>query len=222
MRLPRCEASGLGRTRAGATLTGGRESGGLRGMDDAGRKFSELVAAVLARFFAQNAKAPPAGVELAAFGARLWAQVAERGLPRALREDEGGAPGGMPEAECETMAARVLDGMNDELLAAAVKQLVKACCHPEFRKCRDSFREVARDGVCRRQQLERVRGRISGSHCVDCPHWVGLAPAQHREFLAGEWRGDSAELAANRDIFLPEDFRALRRWLQAAAGRVRR
>ncbi len=213
--------TGPGWRRAGATLTGGRESGGLRGMDDEEGKFPELVAAVLARFFAQNARMAPADTVGWALGARLEALVAARGWPRALRDDERGAPGGMPAEECATMVARVLDGANDELLVTAVKQLVKACGHPEFRNCRDSFREVAPDGMCRRQQVERARGRISGSHCVDCPHWVGLAPAAHREFLAGEWRGEPAELAANRDIFLPEDFRALQQWLRAAARRFR-
>jgi hypothetical protein len=35
--------------------------------------------------------------------------------------------------------------------------------------------------------------------------------------LAHEWRAGAEELARHRDVFLPEDFRALRRWLHARA-----
>jgi hypothetical protein len=124
----------------------------------------------------------------------------------------------MAEEECAPLVARVVAGVEGEaLLAEAARQIVKACFYPEFKVCRDSFREVARDGACRRQQLERVRGRISGTHCVDCPHWVALEPAEHVRFVTAEWRGDPAGFTAHREIFLPEDFRALRRWLHAAA-----
>ncbi len=93
------------------------------------------------------------------------------------------------------------------------RQLLKACLNPEFRQCRDSYREVV-DGVCRRQELARTRGRLSGAHCVDCPYWVALRPEQHAALLAREWlAGDLEEFAAHHEIFLPEDFRALRVFL---------
>jgi hypothetical protein len=124
----------------------------------------------------------------------------------------------MSEEECAPLVARVVAGVEgDALLAEAARQLVKACFYPEFKVCRDSFREVARDGACRRQQLARVRGRISGTHCVDCPHWVALEPAEHVRFVTAEWRMDPADFTAHREVFLPEDFRELRRWLYAAA-----
>ena len=44
-----------------------------------------------------------------------------------------------------------------------------------------------------------------------------VEPAGHAAYLAREWRGDPSDLAAHRDIFLPEDFRALRRCLHALA-----
>ena len=184
-------------------------------------EFSRLVGAVLARFFAQNSRTPPAEAERAALGGRLWTLVAERGLPRALADGECGAAGGMSEEDCAPLVARVLGGASEELLAGAVKQLVKACFYPEFTVCRDSFRELARDGGCRRQELARVRTRVSGAHCVDCPHWVARSPAEHEQFLAAEWRGDAASFFAARSVFLPEDFRALRQWLHAAARRRR-
>ena len=98
----------------------------------------------------------------------------------------------------------------------SMQQLVKACFYPEFTVCRDSFRELTKDGGCRRQELDRVRGRVSGAHCVDCPHWVGLTPEAHEKFLTSAWRAEGAgEWAGNRGVFLPEDFRTLRRWLHA-------
>ena len=188
-------------------------------MDDGAEEFSQLISAVLRRFFAQNAKPPPADAAGAAFGARLWALVAARGLPRPLAAHERGAPGEMTDDECAPLVAQVLGGADDSLLATAARQLVKACLYPEFKTCRDSFREVAADGTCRRQELARVRGRVSGAHCVDCPHWVALTPAQHEKFLAREWQAGAGNFAANRGVFLPEDFRALRRWLHARARR---
>ena len=184
-------------------------------------EFERLVSAVVIRFVAQKSPRPPSTVELARFTAQLRRLVDERGLPAPLAAHECGAPGGMSDEACAPLVARVVDGLADPLLAEAARQLVKACFYPEFKTCRDSFREVAADGACRRQELQRVRSRISGAHCVDCPHWVALTPVQHVAYLTGEWRGDRAEFTAHRDIFLPEDFRALRRWLYAAARAAR-
>ena len=77
--------------------------------------------------------------------------------------------------------------------------------------------QLAADCTCRRQEFARVRLRISGAHCVDCPHWVALAPAQHEKYLAREWHGVVLDFTAHRGVFLPEDFRALRLWLHARA-----
>ena len=186
-------------------------------MSDPGVEFAGLVDAVLTRFFAQNTRPAPSDAGRAAFAARLWGLVEARGLPRPLAAAERGAPGEMSDEECAPLVARVLGGADEPLLTAAARQLVKACFYPEFKTCRDSFREVSPDGSCRRQELARVRGRVSGAHCVDCPHWVALTPAQHEKYLAREWRAGAADFVAHRDVFLPEDFRALRRWLHARA-----
>jgi hypothetical protein len=180
-------------------------------------EFERRVVAVLTRFCTQTAPPGPPAAQLQRCAMQLGELIAERGLPRPLAPDERGAPGGMSDEECAPLVARVLAGIDHPRLAEAARQLVKACFYPEFRVCRDSFREVAGDGTCRRQELERVRHRISGTHCVDCPHWVALEPAQHERYLAREWHGDLGVLASHREIFLPEDFRALRRWLHAAA-----
>ncbi len=172
---------------------------------------------MIQRCSAQNSRRPPSEIELARFTAQLRQLVAERGLPAPIAAGELGAPGGMADDVCASLVARVVAGTSDPLLPECARQLVKACFYPEFRKCRDSFREIARDGSCRRQELARVRGRLSGAHCVDCPHWIALEPAEHAAYLRREWRGDRDVFDAHRAIFLPEDFRALRRWLHAAA-----
>lgn len=211
-------ANVAGITAAGA-LTGEGDCGGLRAMDEKEQEFLRLVGAVLVRFHRQNGRAAPSDAECAAFGARLRALVAERGLPRALADNELGTPGGMAEEECAPLVRRVVGASADEFLTKAAQQLVKACFYPEFKVCRDSWREIATDGGCRRQELQRVRTRVSGTHCVDCPHWVVLEPVAHAAMLAGEWRAGAADLERDRGVFLPEDFRALRRWLHTAARR---
>ncbi len=186
-------------------------------MDSRAEEFGRLVAAVLRRFFRQNAQPELAVADSEAFAARLWSLVAERGLPPALAPGERGAPREMSDAECAPLVARVLGGSSDPLLSEAARQLVKACFYPEFRECRESYRAVSPDGTCRRQEFPRARKRTSGSHCVDCPYWQSLEPAPHEQFLAKRWRAGAADFAANRDVFLPEDFRALRRWVRAQA-----
>lgn len=182
-------------------------------------EFAALVRAVLERFFRQNGRAAPEAAVIGGLAARLWALVRERGLPPALARGERGAAYEMPTAEAEPLVARALGELRgDELWATPARQLVKACFQPEFRQCRESYREREEDGTCRRQQLGKARERVSGSHCVDCPYWLELSPEQHGKLLAKAWAGDTAEFAAARGVFLPEDFRALRRWVRAQAA----
>src|SRR5687768_3602401 len=138
-------------------------------MDGTLQDFHRIVAAVLTRFFAQLSRAMP-GTQSQEFAAQLSEVVGARGLPPPLAEEECGAPGGLRDEECGELVARAMTGLDESLWGDVAKQLVKACFYPEFKVCRDSFREVGRDGACRRQELQRVRTRISGTHCVDCPH----------------------------------------------------
>ena len=220
-------------------------------MDESAAEFRLRAGAVLQRFAAQNGAPAFSDAEIAGFTGRLWALVRERGLPRPLAAHERGTPGEMTDAECAPLVERVAGTAPGALSGEAARQLVKACFYPEFKTCRDSFRECSPDGTCRRQELARVRRRVSGAHCVDCPYWVTLTPDQHEEFLAREWQAPStgsrlrqgyggqagqgpaagsgqaasassrergaAAFLAHRDIFLPEDFRALRRWLYSRA-----
>jgi hypothetical protein len=180
-------------------------------------EFVALVAEMLGRYCVQNSLAVPAREERVAVAERLRAVVLERGLPRPLAPLEHGAPGELSDAETTPLVARVMAGA-PAVLATPVKQLVKACFYPEFRKCRESYCETEADGSCRRQELARGRTRVSGAHCVDCPYWVAFAPERHESFLVRAWRpAGREEFAAHREIFLPEDFRELRLRLHAAA-----
>lgn len=186
-------------------------------MNDGAEIFTKLVTAVLTRFFNQTGRPLPAPAVLSEFVRRLWALVEERGLPAPLAPGAQGEPGEMSAAEVAPLIARLVEGLTaseSDSLAVPARQLVKACFHPRFKVCRDSFREVSADGSCRRQELARVRERVSGSHCVDCPYWTDLTLEQHGRFLARGWRsGDAAAFAADREVWLPEDFRALRVFL---------
>jgi hypothetical protein len=137
--------------------------------------------------------------------------IAARGLPRPLRANERGEPGEMSAVEVDPLVGTVLAGIDcaDEW-RTVTRQLIKACFHPEFKTCRESYREIDSHGSCRRQDLNRVRSRVSGSHCVDCPYWTSLTPTQHADCLAAGWAGDRREFESHRDTFLPEDFRAFR------------
>lgn len=176
--------------------------------------FVALAVPCVRRFLAQNGQAPLPDGFLTEYAAHLWRVVNEAGLPPPLASDQAGEPGEMPAEQTAALTARVFAGLpspeRHAELDVPTRQLLKACLQPEFRQCRESYREVV-DGACRRQQLQRVRARISGAHCVDCPYWVSLRPDQHHALLAKSWVSDDAgELDRHATIYLPEDFRALR------------
>lgn len=193
-------------------------------MPPPGEAFAEILRPLLQRFLQQTGQTAMADATLAIFIGRLWQLIGEKGLPAPLARGECGAPQEMTKEEVAPLIEQLLAGLTvaeREALATPARQLVKACFHGEFKVCRDSYREVSPDGSCRRQELKRVRERISGSHCVDCPYWMGLTPEQHGRLLAKEWRGEATELAAHRAVFLPDDFRALRRFIRSHADSVR-
>jgi len=190
-----------------------------RPMDDAAERFAELVRAVLTRFAAQNGHSLDQA-EAFRVGRELFRSIRQRELPRPLSPGEVGSPGGMPESDCASIVQAAVQGSADAAwLGDAVKQLVKACFYPEFRQCRESYHEVGSDGVCRRQDLARAVRRVSGTHCVDCPHWTAMPAEAHRAFLADHWQADRDEFIAHGSVYLPEDFRALRLWVHAEALR---
>lgn len=178
-------------------------------MSVASAEFRALISAVLARFFAQNHRPAPSAAELAPFADRLWQLMQERGLVRA-------SDGELTDDDTRARVARVLAGATDDLLATAARQLVKTCLQPSPATCRNSYREVTADGRCRRQELARVQTRTSGSHCVDCPYWLELDADDHAALLAQHWQSpDTSEFIGHRALFLPEDYRTLRRFALA-------
>ncbi len=187
--------------------------------------FVQILQPVLRRFFAQTKRTALTPEILEAFAKRLWVLVEERGLPAPLAPSEQGEPQEMTTEEVAPLIELLLVGLTPterEALATPARQLVKACFNAPFKTCRDSFREVSPDGSCRRQELKRACERVSGAHCVDCPYWTSLTPAQHAKFMAREWRGGGrAEFVRHQHVFLPEDFRALREFLQTQALRDR-
>ncbi len=192
-------------------------------MADPARKFADLVRPVLERALRQSGHAVPEAAQ-ALLVERLWALVAARGVPPPLPRGEKGEPGEMPAEMVAPLIEQLFAGFapaDREALATPVRQLVKACFQGDFKTCRDSYREVSPDGSCRRQELARANGRISGSHCVDCPYWLSLTPAQHERLLTKAWRGDAAAFIARRDVFLPEDYRELRLFIRTVIGRNR-
>ena len=184
------------------------------------QEFVVLVTTVVTRFCQQNGRTIPAGTA-GHLAARLRDLVDERGLPPPLAPADAGQPGGMSEDVCAPLVARIMAGAKDVWLEEVARQLVKACFYPEFKVCRESYRAVDSEGRCRRQELARVRGRMSGSHCVDCPYWVALDGGAHRDLLLAGWQGDRRAFADGAESYLPDDFRALRRWLYVRARQPR-
>lgn len=192
-------------------------------MADPARPLADLVRPVLERALRQSGRVVPAAVQEQVAG-RLAALVTERGVPPPLPPGEKGEPVELSAADVAPLVDRLLAGLapaERDALATPARQLVKACFQGDFQTCRESYHEVSPDGSCRRQELERVRERVSGSHCVDCPYWLRLTPAQHERLLARDWHGPADTLAAHRDLFLPADFRALRLFIRTRLGRNR-
>ncbi len=169
--------------------------------------FRRSVAAVVTRFLAQNGLASAGDDELRALADALRGPVAAGCLEK----------GELPEAAVKAGVARLLAVFSPPRpeLANLAKQLLKACHQAAPARCRESYHEKDAAGRCRRQELAYDLARVSGAHCVDCPHWLGWSPEKHAEKLAASWKDGAAAFAGNRAVFLPEDFRVLRRLAQA-------
>lgn len=173
-------------------------------------EFAHLVAAAMQRMLVQTGLSPATPEELA----RIAEVLAVIGAEAGARWRAQGRGAELPDSLVREWTGRALEaapGREGEAgFAALVKQLIKGCFQPEPEQCRLSYRELDRMGRCRRQTLDYVRPRLSGAHCVDCPYWT-FAPDEHRAWLAGQWHGGAAEFAASAAMFLPEDFRRLRK-----------
>lgn len=180
-------------------------------------EFTRLVLTVVRRGLRQTGQSPLAPVEEEALVAALWAFGGAGGW--AVRFG-----GGREELPADRVAAgvgqvlRALPGRSAELSGLA-KQVFKACFQPPPPVCRDSYRESDAAGRCRRQERTYDLARLSGAHCVDCPYWEEFAAGPHFGWLSERWRSGRAELEASAEVFLPEDFRELRRWRPRAQPR---
>lgn len=150
----------------------------------------------------------------------LWSVAESAGWPTPREDDRPRGPQERAidafEPELAGMAARAAsaDPETAEVLLTVLRQLLKTCLYGEFTTCRESYREVKSDGRCKRQMLASVRGRVSGTPCIDCPYTVTLERAQHRDLLRRHWVATHAvpfDDAAS--CFLPDDFRAFRQFL---------
>ncbi len=170
-------------------------------------EFARLVAAVMTRMLAQTGQAPANAEELDRLAALLESLGRQEGWAR--RRAGGGEE--LPEALVRAWVDRVaaLFPGRGPAFAPLAKQLLKACFQPDPTTCRLSYRQKDASGRCRRQEWEYDRLRMSGAHCIDCPYWR-LAPLEHGSWLAGEWQAGPAALSAGIEVYLPEDFRALR------------
>ena len=170
--------------------------------------FRRSVSAVVTRFLAQNGLAPLGGDTLRTLADELMALGGD-----VSREGE------MPDEIVKADVARLLAVFFPPRpeLANLAKQLIKGCYQPDKSPCCESYRETDEAGRCRRLELAYDLARASGAHCVDCPHWNEWSPEEHAARLAGAWKDGEAAFAANRGVFLPEDFRVLRRCAQARA-----
>ena len=170
--------------------------------------FRRNVAAVVKRFLAQNGLAPLGEDALCALADALMAAG-----------EDVSCEGELPDEIVKAGVARLLAGFSPPRpeLANLAKQLIKGCYQSDHPQCRESYHETAATGRCRRQQLVNVLARASGAHCVDCPYWREWSPEEHAARLASAWKDGEVAFAANRGVFLPEDFRVLRLCAQARA-----
>jgi len=163
--------------------------------------FRRNVSAVVTRFLAQNGFAPLGEDALCALADALMAAG-----------EDASCEGELPDEIVKAGVARLLAGFSPPRpeLGNLAKQLIKGCYQPDKSPCCESYRETDEAGRCRRQELAYDLARASGAHCVDCPHWSEWSPEDHAVRLAAAWKDGEAAFAANRGVFLPEDFRVLR------------
>jgi len=192
---------------------------------EARRWFESLVAVCLRRFLQQESGALPSAETVAAFSRHLWNSASAVGWPSPLAEGTTCGPEERSwdgiEAQVSAIAACGSDETERARLLPVARQLLKTCIYGEFTECRNSYRSPVAEDRCRRQDPSIARTRISGTPCVDCPYYVTLTQGEHATLLEASWaRGNPVPYTREPALFLPEDFRELRRflWLQARFG----
>jgi hypothetical protein len=180
-----------------------------------GAVFQQIGLELSQRFFRQVGVPPPGPAYLGSLWTRIWDVTHREGLPAPLAAHEIGAPAALDSEFLELLTEDALSELPVHRAADHLRvlcmQVFTALLSAEFRACRQSFQEEGSGGACLRQDPEHCRDRLSGSHCEDCPFFVALSADQHRKLLERSFPEQRrAAWQANRDLFLPEDFRALR------------
>ena len=177
-------------------------------------RFGELATAVLLRYARQNGWSEIDPVTLRPAIVGLQNAIRGMGLP------PPGASGELDDFVLDAILREVTAaGPLDERWEHPVRQIAKACFYSDRDDCCESYCETDKRGRCKRQTLEKGRERISGAHCVDCPHWTDSSPEEHAALLEQAWQPGPIAFADARDIFLPEDYRALRGFIRDLARR---
>src|SRR4051812_38240794 len=111
-------------------------------------EFCRLAGVCLQRFLRQNGRAELREDVLRKMCEGIWRVAVREGLPRPLEAGEDGEPGEMAAPEVSRLMALALEGVawpaESGEPGTPVRQLLKACLQPEFRNCRESYREVVR------------------------------------------------------------------------------
>ena len=187
--------------------------------------FEAQAAAVVDRMLQQDGGPAVAPTVIRTCVSALWDAAGAIGWPASLPDGvtcrSAETPGAALEPKVVAVAAQVESDAERARLLPVLRQLLKACVYPEFTECRDSYRATGADGRCARQQRAVAAARISGSPCVDCPYFVARTETEHRDLLLAGWRVGSPDVFRGEpSVFLPNDFRALRRflWLRSRYG----
>ena len=182
------------------------------------REFVACLSPVIERGLRQTGRAPLSDAHMVALARTILVIGARGGWARRfgaerdeIRTEEVAAWSNLLGAAVSERAAE---------LGTVFKQVLKSCFQPSPQQCRNSFCETDSAGRCRRQERVYDQGRLSGAHCVDCPYWTEMNDSEHFEFLMDRWIAGEADLRAHRSVYLPDDFRALRRWRPKAEGSI--
>ncbi len=182
---------------------------------DAREGFTHIVRKILARLYKQTGRPVPPDIALTHYAQQLWALVKAEGQPAPLAGSDQGTELKLSDARAQELGEKFFATFRFPNLRAELEKptrhLLGALLNPEFKTCRQSFKELDAAGQCERRDPEKSRARVSGVHCVDCPYWTALSAEKNEKLVAKDWPAERlAELTANLPVFLPEDFRALR------------
>lgn len=181
---------------------------------DAAAVFVGLGSEITRRYFTQVEVPPPGDAFVEHLWRATWEIIHREQLPQPLAARDIGEPRRLGDDYLFTLTDQILAQLPrhraEDTLRALCVQILVGLLSPEFRACRQSYQTVGPDGKCARLEIAHCRDRVSGAHCEDCPFFVALSAAQHGKLLARAYAMMGGAAPFRPDLFLPEDFRALR------------